>query len=95
MKAKGDRRPRKSSHAREAERKRWRAFLKPQWARVREILSEREERILSLRLGIVNDLPITLEAIGRRFHINGSTAGQIEIRALSKVKAALKIEGNQ
>lgn len=87
-------RSRTSAAAREDDRRRWRAFLRPQWAKVAAVLSHTEERVLSLRLGLTNDAACSHEVIARRLGLSQGSINQIEARARRKVKAALKVEGN-
>nr|MDQ6910807.1 sigma-70 family RNA polymerase sigma factor [Actinomycetota bacterium] len=49
-------------------------------------LSEREQRILELRFGLVGDRPLTLEEVGRKFNLTRERIRQIEAKALSKLR---------
>jgi RNA polymerase primary sigma factor len=49
-------------------------------------LSEKEARILRSRFGIDDDLPHTLEEIGRDFDVTRERIRQIEVKALRKLK---------
>ena len=49
-------------------------------------LSPREQEILSLRFGLTDDEPRTLEEIGKRFHLTRERVRQIENRALEKIR---------
>ncbi len=49
-------------------------------------LSDREQEILSLRFGLADDEPRTLEEIGRKFGLTRERVRQIENRALEKIR---------
>ncbi len=49
-------------------------------------LSPREQEILSLRFGLTDDEPRTLEEIGKRFHLTRERVRQIENRAIEKIR---------
>lgn len=49
-------------------------------------LSQREERILRLRFGFVNDKLYTLEEIGKEFNVTRERIRQIEVRALRRLR---------
>ncbi len=49
-------------------------------------LSEREQRVLELRFGLVGDRPRTLEEVGQEFHLTRERIRQIEAKALSKLR---------
>ncbi len=49
-------------------------------------LSEREQRILELRFGLVGDRPHTLEEVGQKFDLTRERIRQIEAKALSKLR---------
>ena len=49
-------------------------------------LSEREQRILELRFGLVGDRPRTLEEVGREFQLTRERIRQIEAKALAKLR---------
>lgn len=53
-------------------------------------LSEREQRILRLRFGFVDEKIWTLEEIGREFHVTRERIRQIEVKALRKLRAKKK-----
>lgn len=50
-----------------------------------KILSEREQRILQLRFGMIDDKPRTLDEIGREFNLTRERIRQLEARALRKL----------
>ena len=49
-------------------------------------LSEREQRVLELRFGLVGDRPRTLEEVGKEFHLTRERIRQIEAKALAKLR---------
>ena len=49
-------------------------------------LDEREREILSLRFGLVDDKPLTLDEVGRRFNLTRERIRQIEAKALRKLR---------
>jgi RNA polymerase primary sigma factor len=49
-------------------------------------LSSREQEILSLRFGLTDDEPRTLEEIGKKFGLTRERVRQIENRALEKIR---------
>lgn len=57
------------------------------------ILNAREKRILSLRFGLEDDEPMTLEQIGREFGVTRERIRQIQVEALGKLRAAIEDEG--
>ena len=49
-------------------------------------LSEREQRVLELRFGLIGDRPRTLEEVGQEFRLTRERIRQIEAKALSKLR---------
>jgi RNA polymerase sigma factor (sigma-70 family) len=49
-------------------------------------LDEREREILSLRFGLADDQPLTLDEVGRRFNLTRERIRQIEAKALTKLR---------
>jgi len=49
-------------------------------------LSPREQEILSLRFGLTDDEPHTLEEIGKKFSLTRERVRQLETRALEKIR---------
>jgi RNA polymerase primary sigma factor len=49
-------------------------------------LSEREQRVLELRFGLVGERPRTLEEVGQEFQVTRERIRQIEAKALSKLR---------
>lgn len=50
-------------------------------------LTEREKEIISLRYGLKNQMPRTLEEVGKKFTVTRERIRQIESKALSKLKS--------
>jgi RNA polymerase sigma factor (sigma-70 family) len=49
-------------------------------------LDEREREVLSLRFGLADDRPLTLDEVGRRFNLTRERIRQIEAKALTKLR---------
>ncbi len=49
-------------------------------------LSDREKTIITLRFGLLDDVPCTLQELGRIFGISRERVRQLELRALKKLK---------
>lgn len=49
-------------------------------------LSEREQLIIKMRYGMLEDEPLTLEQIGERFKLSRERVRQIELKAIQKLK---------
>ena len=67
-----------------------RTLLKEQIRDVLTTLSEREATVLKLRYGIENGQEMTLEEIGREFHVTRERIRQIEAKALRKLRSKSK-----
>ena len=52
------------------------------------LLDAREREILSLRFGLVDDRPLTLDEVGRRFDLTRERIRQIESKTLAKLESA-------
>jgi len=78
--------------AREASRRRWRAFLKPHWPTIKTRLTANEARVLELRLGIGSDVPVTQAQIVRRLQLSIVTVSKLEKSARRKAIAVLTLE---
>jgi RNA polymerase primary sigma factor len=63
-----------------------RELLKAQLARVLAELSDRERRVLLLRFGLEDDMPRTLEEVGKEFNVTRERIRQIEAKALRKLR---------
>jgi RNA polymerase primary sigma factor len=61
-------------------------MLKRELEDVLATLTPRERRVIQLRLGLVNDQPLTLEEIGKRFGLTRERIRQIEARAMRKLR---------
>ena len=60
--------------------------LKMQLSEVMSTLSEREQKVLSLRFGLEDGKPHTLEEVGRDFQVTRERIRQIEAKALRKLR---------
>jgi RNA polymerase primary sigma factor len=63
-----------------------RGLLKDQLNEVLSELSDREKRVITLRFGLENDRPLTLEEVGKEFHVTRERIRQIEAKALRKLR---------
>lgn len=61
-------------------------LLREQLLEALESLSEREQRVLSLRFGLYDGRPRTLEEVGREFNVTRERIRQIEAKALRKLR---------
>ena len=61
-------------------------LLKEQLASVLKTLTPREEKVLSLRFGLVDGKSRTLEEVGREFNVTRERIRQIEAKALRKLR---------
>ena len=61
-------------------------MLKVQLMRDISRLSDREKRVISLRFGMGDDNPMTLEAVGKEFKVSRERIRQIEAKALRKLR---------
>jgi RNA polymerase primary sigma factor len=61
-------------------------LLKDQLNKVLSELSERERRVITLRFGLENERPMTLEEVGSEFHVTRERIRQIEAKALRKLR---------
>ena len=57
-----------------------------QLAKVLEGLAERERKVISLRFGLEDGHPRTLEEVGREFGVTRERIRQIEAKALRKLR---------
>ena len=62
------------------------ALLREQLRAVLHTLTPREEQVLTLRYGLKDGRPCTLEEVGRRFNITRERIRQIEAKALRKLR---------
>ena len=61
-------------------------LLKEQLNEVMETLTDREYKVLSLRFGLEDGRPRTLEEVGREFNVTRERIRQIEAKALRKMR---------
>ncbi|MDD5680966.1 MAG: sigma-70 family RNA polymerase sigma factor [Candidatus Omnitrophica bacterium] len=61
-------------------------LLKAQLCQVLSELSDREQRVISLRYGLEDNRPRTLEEIGKEFNVTRERIRQIEAKALRKLR---------
>ena len=72
------------------------ALLKDQIKEILADLTERERKILSMRFGLEDNIPHTLEEVGKVFGVTRERIRQIEAKALDKIRShdkAKKLEG--
>jgi len=62
------------------------AAVRTELRRAMQILSERESDIVEMRFGLQDGNPMTLEEIGKHFHVTRERIRQIESRALAKMR---------
>ena len=62
------------------------SLLKEQLAEVLQTLTPREAKVLSLRFGLENGNPKTLEEVGKEFNVTRERIRQIEAKALRKLR---------
>jgi RNA polymerase primary sigma factor len=62
------------------------AMLKQHLEAVLQTLTPREQRIIHLRFGLIDDRPLTLEQVGQEFNLTRERIRQIEEKALSKLR---------
>ncbi len=62
------------------------SLLKEQLAEVLKTLTPREEKVLSLRFGLEDGHPRTLEEVGKEFNVTRERIRQIEAKALRKLR---------
>ena len=61
-------------------------LLHEQLMEVLDTLTEREQKVLKLRFGLVDGRPRTLEEVGKEFNVNRERIRQIEAKALRKLR---------
>ena len=61
-------------------------LLREQLSEVLDTLTEREEKVLRLRFGLVDCRPRTLEEVGKEFNVTRERIRQIEAKALRKLR---------
>jgi RNA polymerase primary sigma factor len=60
-----------------------------------ELLNENEKRVLTLRFGLNDEDPQTLDSIGRSFGVTRERIRQIESKSLQKLRKLLTVEGTR
>jgi RNA polymerase primary sigma factor len=68
------------------------SMLKDRLQEVLKTLSEREQEVLSLRFGLADGYPRTLEEVGKRFTVTRERIRQIEAKALRKMRHPTRIK---
>jgi RNA polymerase primary sigma factor len=63
-----------------------RGMLKDKLDEVLSELTDREKKIITLRFGLENDRPLTLEEVGNEFNLTRERIRQIEAKALRKLR---------
>ncbi|MFA6636288.1 MAG: RNA polymerase sigma factor RpoD [Candidatus Omnitrophota bacterium] len=66
------------------------AMLKEQMDEVLDTLTEREQKVLTLRFGIGDGYPRTLEEVGKIFSVTRERVRQIEAKALKKLRHPIR-----
>jgi len=66
------------------------AMLKEQMDEVLETLTDREQKVLTLRFGIGDGYPRTLEEVGKIFNVTRERVRQIEAKALKKLRHPIR-----
>lgn len=61
-------------------------MLKKEIEKVLDALTERERRVLTLRFGLDDGIPKTLEEVGKEFNVTRERIRQIEAKALRKIR---------
>lgn len=61
-------------------------MLRIEIEKVLDTLSERERRVLTLRFGLEDGIPKTLEEVGKEFNVTRERIRQIEAKALKKIR---------
>jgi len=67
------------------------SLLKEKISDVLKTLTEREQEVLTLRFGLVDGYPRTLEEVGRKFNVTRERIRQIEAKALRKMRHPTRI----
>jgi RNA polymerase primary sigma factor len=67
------------------------SLLKEKIGDVLLTLTEREQDVLTLRFGLVDGYPRTLEEVGRKFNVTRERIRQIEAKALRKMRHPTRI----
>ncbi|MBI2278559.1 MAG: sigma-70 family RNA polymerase sigma factor [Candidatus Brennerbacteria bacterium] len=68
------------------------ALLRDQIREILADLTEREQKILSMRFGLEDNIPHTLEEVGKIFGVTRERIRQIEAKALEKIRSHEKVK---
>ncbi|MFB6225338.1 MAG: sigma-70 family RNA polymerase sigma factor, partial [Candidatus Paceibacteria bacterium] len=63
-----------------------RNLLKEHLGEIMHDLNEREQKILTMRFGLEDEIPHTLEEVGEEFGVTRERIRQIEVKALNKIR---------
>jgi len=69
-----------------------RILLKEKLEKILKMLSQREQKILSMRFGFKDGIPHTLEEVGKVFNVTRERIRQIETKALEKLRDVEEIK---
>jgi len=69
-----------------------RNLLKEHLGDIMHDLNEREQKILTMRFGLEDEIPHTLEEVGEEFGVTRERIRQIEVKALSKIRKHKNVE---
>jgi len=69
-----------------------RNLLKDHLGEIMHDLNEREQKILTMRFGLEDEIPHTLEEVGEEFGVTRERIRQIEVKALSKIRKHKSVE---
>ncbi len=69
-----------------------RNLLKEHLGEIMYDLNEREQKILTMRFGLEDEIPHTLEEVGEEFGVTRERIRQIEVKALSKIRKHKSVE---
>ena len=61
-------------------------LMQEQLEAVLHTLSEREQKVIMWRFGLIDGTPLTLEQVGEKFHVTRERIRQIESKTLSKLR---------
>jgi RNA polymerase primary sigma factor len=67
------------------------SLLKEKIGDVLQTLTDREQEVLTLRFGLIDGYPRTLEEVGRKFNVTRERIRQIEAKALRKMRHPTRI----
>ena len=64
--------------------------LKEEISKVLQGLTEREEKVLCMRFGLIDGITHTLEEVGEKFNVTRERVRQIEAKAFRKLKSPVR-----